>query len=131
MSAALDSLDLGDILVNTTSVGLRSDESPVPAESLKRNTVVMDAVYAPPETRLLRDAKRAGARTVGGKWMLVHQAAVDWTSGTEFDTATGRPTRSSTGRSARSSPTMAASSQAMSFFSSSRRTIGSFSAPGS
>jgi shikimate dehydrogenase len=67
--AALD----WDLLVNTTSVGLRSDESPVPAEALRAG-VVLDAVYDPPETRLLREARARGARTVGGKWMLVEQA---------------------------------------------------------
>jgi shikimate dehydrogenase len=68
----LASLDW-DVLVNTTSVGLRSDESPVPPGAL-RPGVVFDAVYDPPETRLLRDARARGARTVGGKWMLVEQA---------------------------------------------------------
>jgi len=71
-----------DVLVNTTSVGLRSDESPVPASALRPDTVVLDAVYDPPLTRLLRDARTAGARGVGGKWMLVHQAAAQlrlWT----------------------------------------------------
>ena len=65
-----------DILINTTSVGLQSNESPIPAEALRKNTTVMDAVYAPPETRLLSDAKKAGARTIEGKWMLVYQAAL-------------------------------------------------------
>lgn len=64
-----------DVLVNTTSVGLRSDESPVPAEAIRPDSVVLDAVYDPPRTRFLRDAEARGARTVGGKWMLVHQAA--------------------------------------------------------
>ena len=64
-----------EIIVNTTSVGLRSDISPVPAEALPSSCVVMDAVYDPEKTRLLRDAERRGARTLGGKWMLIHQAA--------------------------------------------------------
>ena len=64
-----------DLLVNTTSVGLRSDSSPVAIDALRRGTIVLDAVYDPEETRLLRDARARGARPVGGKWMLVHQAA--------------------------------------------------------
>lgn len=71
-----------DVLVNTTSVGLRSRETPVPAEALCPESVVMDAVYDPENTRLLTDAAARGARTVPGKWMLVHQAAAQlelWT----------------------------------------------------
>ncbi len=71
-----------DVLVNTTSVGLRSDASPVAPEALRAGSVVLDAVYDPERTRLLRDAEARGARTVSGKWMLVHQAAAQlelWT----------------------------------------------------
>ncbi len=64
-----------DVLVNTTSVGLRGDASPVDAAAISPEAVVMDAVYDPEQTRLLRDAAARGARTVTGKWMLVHQAA--------------------------------------------------------
>jgi len=64
-----------EVLVNTTSVGLGEDRSPVPAESLRSSSVVMDAVYDPEDTRLLRDARTRGAKTLGGKWMLVHQGA--------------------------------------------------------
>ena len=64
-----------DVLVNTTSVGLRADASPIAADAIPAGAVVLDAVYDPPRTRLLRDAEARGARTVGGKWMLVHQAA--------------------------------------------------------
>ncbi|MCA9512750.1 MAG: shikimate dehydrogenase [Myxococcota bacterium] len=63
------------VLVNTTSVGLGSDASPVPAGAHRRGSVVMDAVYQPARTRLLADAEAAGAIAVGGKWMLVLQAA--------------------------------------------------------
>lgn len=68
-----------DVLVNTTSVGLGTDVSPVPAAAIARDTVVMDAVYQPEHTRLLRDAEARGARTVSGKWMLVYQAAEQFT----------------------------------------------------
>jgi shikimate dehydrogenase len=70
---ALAELD-HDVLVNATSVGLRSDASPVPASALRPGSVVLDAVYDPRETRLLHDARRRGARPVEGKWMLVEQA---------------------------------------------------------
>ena len=64
-----------DVLVNTTSVGLREDASPVDAGALRAGSLVMDAVYEPLRTRLLRDAEARGARTLSGKWMLIHQAA--------------------------------------------------------
>jgi len=64
-----------DVLVNTTRVGLSEDASPVSADALRADALVMDAVYDPPDTRLLQDARARGARTVGGKWWLVHQAA--------------------------------------------------------
>jgi shikimate dehydrogenase len=75
-AGGLDELGKGDwdVVVNTTSVGLGSDASPVPADALRAGAVVLDAVYDPPETRLLRDARARGARTVSGKWMLIEQA---------------------------------------------------------
>ena len=48
--------------------------SPVPPEAFRAGMVVLDAVYAPERTRLLAEAEARGARVVGGKWMLVHQA---------------------------------------------------------
>lgn len=63
-----------EIVVNTTSVGMNEDRSPIKASWLAEGMTVLDAVYAPEETRLLADAKAAGANPVGGKWMLVYQA---------------------------------------------------------
>lgn len=62
-----------DLLVNATTVGLESNESLVDADLLGPHLTVMDAVYRPVETRLLRDAAAAGARTVDGGWMLLYQ----------------------------------------------------------
>jgi len=74
---ALDSLpDIvpdADVLVNATSVGMEEDRSPVPADCLHADLAVMDAVYAPLDTRLLRDARAAGATTIDGAWMLLYQ----------------------------------------------------------
>lgn len=63
------------LLVNTTSVGMGEWRSPVAAAGLREGMVVLDAVYAPERTRLLAEAEERGAKAVGGKWMLVHQAA--------------------------------------------------------
>ena len=62
-----------DVLVNATSVGMESAETPVPADALHDELTVLDAVYTPIETRLLRDAAAAGATTIDGAWMLLYQ----------------------------------------------------------
>ena len=73
-----EALDGADVLVNTTSVGIKPDVdlTPVPAGLLKPDTTVFDIVYNPLETKLLREAKAAGARTIDGLDMLVWQGAL-------------------------------------------------------
>jgi shikimate dehydrogenase len=73
-----------DLLVNATSVGMETDETPVPADLLHADLAVLDAVYSPVETRLLRDAAAAGATTVDGAWMLLYQGVA------AFERWTGR-----------------------------------------
>jgi shikimate dehydrogenase len=74
-------------LVNATSVGMtpHPEQSPMAREGLAGFKVVMDIVYAPLETRLLRDAKAAGCRIVNGLAMLLYQGAA------QFELWTGRP----------------------------------------
>ncbi|PIZ73622.1 shikimate dehydrogenase [Candidatus Peregrinibacteria bacterium CG_4_10_14_0_2_um_filter_43_11] len=66
-----------DIIINATSVG----STPLPKESIlqthqiDKDTVVMDLVTNPVDTQLLKEAKKAGARTIDGARMLLHQAA--------------------------------------------------------
>jgi shikimate dehydrogenase len=69
-------------LVNTTSVGLEQpNESPVsdaliPAGGRNNEQWVCDIVYRPLETKLLRQARAHGIKTVDGLGMLVHQGAL-------------------------------------------------------
>ena len=67
----------GDVLVNTTSLGMhpRYDDTPVPQMYLNCYKVVFDAVYNPMETRLLREASMEGCVTVSGVEMFIGQAA--------------------------------------------------------
>lgn len=62
------------VLVNTTSVGMNSTETPLAFEYLHSRLVVLDAVYQPMTTTLLDNATRAGATTIDGLWMLIQQA---------------------------------------------------------
>jgi shikimate dehydrogenase len=65
------------VLVNATSIGLTTDESPIPAEALHGDLLVLDLIYA--KTRLLRDAAAAGATVADGELMLLHQGAAAFT----------------------------------------------------
>jgi shikimate dehydrogenase len=71
-------LEGAGILVNATSVGMSptSGKSPVPTRLLHRRLMVFDIVYNPMMTRLLREAKEAGARVIGGVDMLAWQGAL-------------------------------------------------------
>lgn len=68
-----DRVESADILINATSVGMESTETPVPRTHLHANLVVFDAVYTPVETTLLQQAEAAGATTIDGAWMLLFQ----------------------------------------------------------
>jgi shikimate dehydrogenase len=64
-----------DLLVNCTPVGMhpRVDDTPIDADELT-GRYVYDLIYNPTDTRLLREAARAGCQTIGGLEMLVAQA---------------------------------------------------------
>jgi shikimate dehydrogenase len=73
----------GDILINATSVGLKSFDSPVAKEVVSRFSVVMDSVYIPLETKLLAMAKEENKITIDGLKMLLYQGIEQfklWTS---------------------------------------------------
>jgi shikimate dehydrogenase len=71
----------GRLVVNATPVGMHPDEAATPwpdvADFGPAHTVY-DLIYAPAETRLLREAAAHGARTIRGMKMLVGQAAASF-----------------------------------------------------
>lgn len=66
-----------DILVNATKAGMcpLDDVTLVDPSLFRQELVVADTVYNPRETRMLREAKAAGCRTVGGLGMLLWQGS--------------------------------------------------------
>ena len=64
-----------DIIINTTSVGMKPLENnmPIPAEFITNKQIVFDIVYVPIETKLLKEAKKRGAKVIHGIEMLLHQ----------------------------------------------------------
>ena len=75
----------GDIIVNATSVGMSPDDHStlVPKKILDRFSVIMDIVYSPLQTRLLKEAQESGCRTVNGLAMLLYQGVAQfelWTN---------------------------------------------------
>ena len=65
-----------DILINTTPLGMYPEVHSIPISTDMVNAhVVMDAVYNPHETRLLKEFKRLGATVVSGLEMFLQQGA--------------------------------------------------------
>jgi shikimate dehydrogenase len=66
-----------DLIVNTTSVGLKEGEgSPLPSDCLRAGLCVYDTIYQPAVTPLLAAANAAGARVANGLSLLLHQGAL-------------------------------------------------------
>lgn len=65
-----------DIVVNATSVGMlpNVNDSIIAKEYLSKHLVVMDIVYNPKETKLIKGAKETGCELVFGYKMLLYQA---------------------------------------------------------
>jgi shikimate dehydrogenase len=75
------------LLVQATTVGAGAERSlsPVAEAALHPRLFVMDMIYNPEETVLLRAARAAGCRILGGLPMLVYLGA------RAFEIWTGRP----------------------------------------
>lgn len=73
------SIENCDIIINSTTVGFgdKIGLSPIEEKSFYKDKgveFVFDAIYTPWETRLLKEAREQGAKTLNGFSMLVYQA---------------------------------------------------------
>jgi shikimate dehydrogenase len=73
------------LLVNATSLGMAPGETPIPAELLPPDLFVVDLIYNPSVTQLLKDAAAARDTVLGGELMLLQQGA------RAFELWTGKP----------------------------------------
>ena len=75
-----------EVIIHCTPVGMHpnTDSTLIPKALLRPGQVVFDIVYTPRETRLLKEAKSVGCKTIPGLEMFVNQAVV------QFELWTGR-----------------------------------------
>ena len=73
------------LVVHATTLGLSDGALPLPAAAFRAGQFVIDVVYAPGETALVRTARAAGAEAIDGREMLLLQGAA------AFELWTGRP----------------------------------------
>lgn len=76
-----------DLIVNSTSMGMapgpNAGLTPLESRDINPRSLVYDMVYTPQQTPLMDAARGAGAKALGGLWMLVYQGAAAfemWTS---------------------------------------------------
>lgn len=84
----LEAVRSASLVVNATPLGMSPQVDSTPwtdASIFSAGQLVYDLVYRPAETRLLREARAAGAHGIGGLPMLIAQAA------TAFEVWTGQP----------------------------------------
>jgi shikimate dehydrogenase len=72
-------VDNAELIVNASSMGMNGkNDPPIRRAWLNPSQTVLDIVYVPPVTTLLRNAQRAGARRINGLEMLLNQGAISF-----------------------------------------------------
>jgi shikimate dehydrogenase len=74
-----------DLIVNATPVGREDDGAPLDGGAMREGQTVVDLIYHPEATELVRIAAEQGARSFNGMGMLLHQAVL------AFEAWTGIP----------------------------------------
>ena len=72
-------LDIYDIIINATSIGMNPNTEEMPVEAKYLNgKLVFDVVYNPIMTKLLHIAEKQGCKTISGLKMFVNQAVIQF-----------------------------------------------------
>ena len=81
----VEEAQIAGLVVHATTLGLSDAALPLPAAAFRAGQFVIDVVYAPGETALVRAARATGAEAIDGREMLLLQGAA------AFELWTGRP----------------------------------------
>jgi 3-dehydroquinate dehydratase/shikimate dehydrogenase len=81
------------VYINTTSIGMSPNVDMSPFDDVPGNlgadALVFDTIYSPPATKLIRQARSVGAKTIGGMEMFIRQAAVQFSAWTDLPAPLG------------------------------------------
>lgn len=73
-----ENIEQADILINATPLGQGQEQPPIPTRAIRAGAAVVDLVYRPAVTPLIREARARGALAHSGLGMLLHQAALSF-----------------------------------------------------
>ena len=72
-------IDDVDIIINTTPIGMYPKDEvapPIKTDKISSKHTLMDIIYNPLETQLLKQSKKQGATTIPGTHMLINQGII-------------------------------------------------------
>ena len=61
------------IIINTTPMGMQTNQAPFDLELLHQNQILIDVIYTPLETSFLKLGNKIGAKTLNGLDMFIYQ----------------------------------------------------------
>jgi shikimate 5-dehydrogenase len=87
---ARDVCATADVIINCTSVGMEPDytSSPLPVQYINPNQILIDTIYAPLRTQLLKFGAMKNAHVINGLDMFITQGIASleyWTGETIYD----------------------------------------------
>jgi shikimate dehydrogenase len=62
-----------NLIINATPVGMSGDQLPIELDAIRPDALLLDLVYGPGETALVREARQRGHKAADGLRMLLHQ----------------------------------------------------------